>query len=159
MATNPLDRLPQVLRARRKEVVELLNRVVREAAAEGGTYLAKDTAVDTGVARSNWVATVDAPFESVIPAYSPYPKLGNAAASAARKGEGSNLAAVEQQHAAAFAAFDAEKNREIYIRNNVSYIGLIGEEGHSPQTAPGLLQRGLEYAKAGIIGTWKLKIT
>ncbi len=157
MATNPLDRLPQVLQARRKEIAGLVNRVVRESARQGGAELAADTAVDTGTARSNWVATIDIPFESVIPAYSPYAKLGNAAATAARKEEVANLSAVEAQHDAATAAFDMERNTSVIIRNNVEYIGMIGEEGHSPQTAPGLLQRGLEVAKSAITGTWKLR--
>ena len=158
MATQPLEMLPKVLQRRRAEVASLINRVAREAARQGGAELAADTAVDTGTARSNWVATLDYPFESVIPAYSPYEKLGDSALTAARKEETANLSAVEAQHAAATAVFDVEKNKEIHITNNVPYIEQIGELGHSPQTAPGLLGRGLSKAQQACAGLWRMAV-
>jgi hypothetical protein len=152
---RPLDELPLILQRYRKQAADTVNRIAREAARQGGGYLAADTAVDTGEARSNWVMTLDAPFEGVIPPYSPFPKLGNAAATAGRKEETANLSAVQAQHAAASAAFSAERNYEIVIRNNVPHIGDI-EGGSSPQTAAGLLVRGLEAARRGIAGMWHI---
>lgn len=154
MALN-LDALPLILQHYKRQIVTTVNRVAREAARQGGGYLASDTAVDTGEARSNWVMTIDQPFESTIPPYAPYPKLGNAAASAGRKAETANLSAVQAQHAAASFAFDCSRNRSMIIRNNVDHIGLI-EQGHSPQTGPGLLARGVDIAKASIAGTWRI---
>lgn len=155
MALNSIDQLPLVLQRYRKAIVSTTNRVAREAARQGGGYLARDTAVDTGQARSNWVMTLDAPFEGVIPPYAPLPKLGNSALTAGRKDETANLSAVQAQHAAASLAFNVEKNSEIYIRNNVDHIALI-EGGHSPQTLPGLLERGLNAAMRAISGTWRI---
>lgn len=150
-----LSLLPLVLQSYRKKIVASANRVAREAARQGGAYLAGDTAVDTGQARANWVMTIDQPFESVIPPYAPYPKLGNAAASAGRKAETANLSAVQGQHAVASLAFDAERNHSIIIRNNTPHIGLI-EVGHSPQTASGLLKRGVDAAAKSVVGTWHI---
>ncbi len=116
-----------------------INRVVRESARQGGGYLASDTAVDTGEARSNWVMTLDRPFEGIIPPYAPLPKLGIAAMTATRKTE----------------AFGVERNSSIIIRNNVGHIGLI-EQGHSPQTPAGLLARGLEIARLACRGIWRV---
>lgn len=151
----PLDQLPILLQRYRKQVADTVNRVAREAARQGGGYLASDTAVDTGEARSNWVMTLDSPFEATIPPYSPFPKLGNSAATAGRKQETANLSAVQAQHAAASLAFDAERQSEIYIRNNVPHIGDI-EGGHSPQTAAGLLTRGLDAARKAVGGMWHI---
>lgn len=151
----PLDQLPRILQKYRERLVPAVNRVAREAARQGGGYLASDTAVDTGEARSNWVMTLDAPFESVIPPYAPYPKIGNATYSAPRKTEVANLSAVQHQHTSASNAFTVERNSSIFIRNNVEHIGLI-EQGHSPQTPAGLLARGLEIARLACRGIWRL---
>lgn len=152
---QPFANLPAIIRKRKVEVFDLTNRIAREAARRGGAYLAADTAVDTGQARSNWVMTLDVPFEAVIPAISPYPKLGNAQLTAARKSETTNLSAVEAQHSSAANAFDVRRNRVLILRNNVDHIGDI-ESGSSPQTPAGLLHRGLEAATASIAGKWRL---
>lgn len=149
--TRPLSDLPLIMRKYRPAIVKGVNRIAREAARQGGGYLARDTAVDTGEARSNWIMTLDSPSEVTIPPYSPFPKLGNAAATAGRKEETANLSAVQAQHAAASAAFNVERNSEIIIRNNVPHIGDI-EGGSSPQTLPGLLSRGLAAAIGALSG-------
>ncbi len=67
------DELPEVLHDYQDMVYAAVTLVVQKAALAAGTYLGQETPVDTGVARSNWVMTLDAPFGGVIPAYVPYP--------------------------------------------------------------------------------------
>lgn len=156
MAVNPFHALPFVLEKRKREIANLVTHIARRAAAHGGAALAADTAVDTGEARSNWIMSLGAPSDVVIPPYFPYPKLGDAAATASRKGETLNLRGAMAQHAKTTAEFDVRRYSTIFIRNNVGHIGDI-EGGHSPQTAPGLLGRGLEAARESVIGTWRLR--
>lgn len=73
MGTHIFDDLPLVLQKHAGQLGRMVSQVAQKAALAGGAYLAEETPVDTGVARSNWVMTLDAPFEGVIPAYMPYP--------------------------------------------------------------------------------------
>lgn len=73
MGTHLFDDLPKVLKQHEDQLYRMVTLVVQKAALAGGAYLAEETPVDTGVARSNWVMTLDAPFVGLIPAYMPYP--------------------------------------------------------------------------------------
>jgi hypothetical protein len=151
---RPLDELPLVLQKYRKAIGPAVNRVAREAARQGGAELAADTAVDTGQARSNWVMTLDTPFEEEIEAYAPIPRLGYS--DPTRKLETANLSHVEAQHASASQAFDVERNRSIHVRNNWEHIGEMEAGTLSPQTDAGMLRRGLEAAIKACVGRWKI---
>lgn len=73
MSVHQFEDLPVVMQKYEQQIATLATLAVQRAALAGGDYLARETPVDTGVARSNWVMTVDAPFTGVIPAYAPYP--------------------------------------------------------------------------------------
>jgi len=73
MGVHLLDDLPRVLEGYREQIHKTVDRIAQRAALVGGDYLARETPVDTGYARSNWVGTINEPFIGTIPAYVPYP--------------------------------------------------------------------------------------
>ena len=73
MGTHLFDALPDVLKQYEGQLYRMVDMVVQKAALAAGTYLGQETPVDTGLARSNWILTIDASFGEVIPAYVPYP--------------------------------------------------------------------------------------
>lgn len=73
MAARTFDDLPGLFDNTAKRMLTAVTNIARRAVLAGGTYVASETPVDTGAARSNWVATVDEAFVGVIPPYVPYP--------------------------------------------------------------------------------------
>lgn len=73
MGVHLLEDLPAVLEGYREQIYGTITRIAQRAALAGGDYLARETPVDTGFARSNWVGTIQEPFAGTIPAYVPYP--------------------------------------------------------------------------------------
>jgi hypothetical protein len=73
MATHLFQDLPLVMRKHVEQLHDMVNAVMQRAALAAGDSAARETPVDTGVARSNWVMTLDAPFSGLLPAYVPYP--------------------------------------------------------------------------------------
>lgn len=71
------EELPKWMDQYKVAMFKAVDEVVQKAALTGGEYLARETPVDTGVARSNWVLTLGMPFDIVIPAYFPYPSYRN----------------------------------------------------------------------------------
>jgi len=158
MAVNTFDNLPQVLRKRKNEMVGLVNTIARRAAVAAGTHLVRSTPVKRGIARSNWVATVDTPFDGVIPAYHPYPSLDNGPAPIEMFGETQNQSSAIRQHAVAVQEFNALRNRSIRIQNNVGHISALNN-GHSRQNpVPGWFEMSTPVAIAAIRGQWRLAL-
>ena len=73
MGVHRIELLPEIMAYYGNEMSRVVTDVVQRAALTGGDYLAKETPVDTGVSRSNWIAVVDGVNGAVIPAYVPYP--------------------------------------------------------------------------------------
>lgn len=73
MGFHQFQELPAVMNSVEKRMANAISLVVQKAALAGGNSLAEETPVDTGVARSNWVMTIDSGFAGLIPAYVPYP--------------------------------------------------------------------------------------
>lgn len=73
MGITAIENLPAVLTKYRDQIYTKVTEIAQKAALAGGDYLARETAVDTGYARSNWVMTINEPFAGVVPAYAPYP--------------------------------------------------------------------------------------
>jgi hypothetical protein len=119
--------------------------------SKGVTALAKDVAkgigatvvdttpVDTGLARSNWRATLNAPASGVIPPYSPGNHLGIS--------ESANAGGAKAQQKQAIERFDASKHRSIFITNNVRYIGSL-DGGSSAQNPAGMIALGISTGRA-----------
>ena len=127
MATSPFSALPQVLSRREREFLRGANTIAREAAKAAGAAAVNTTRVDTGLARSNWRATVGAPAASIIPPYAPGSKLGI--------GEQGNAIGAISQQTATFSSWDAAREIPAFITNNVPYISILNFGG--PRVGPG----------------------
>jgi hypothetical protein len=117
--------------------------LVKRVAIEVGDVLINNTRVDTGLARSNWQATLDVPAAGTIPPYAPGRKLGLA--------ETANANAAKAQLQSTTSIFDLGRNRAIFITNNVPYIGLLndGSVAESPTNfVEKAVQRGQAVVKA-----------
>lgn len=87
------------------------------------------TPVDTGRARSNWRASVNAPLTGEVDTYGP----GGAA-----------TAGAIAQARSAVQAVDSSRD-VIYISNNLPYIGRLND-GSSAQAPAGFVQQGVQAA-------------
>jgi hypothetical protein len=124
---SPFSLLPLVLTRRENQFFNGINRIARDAAQAAGRTAVESTQVDTGLARSNWIATTGTPSSSVRPPYAPGSKLGT--------GERGNAIGAATQHRIALASWNAARGRVFYITNNVSYIALLNFGG--PRVGPG----------------------
>ena len=113
-------------------------------ALDAQLLLAKETPVDVGTARSNWLASIGRPRTGRIRAYSPYQSRHKKPYGAGgSKGEGANLSGVQSQGRNALANY---KKGSIYISNNLPYIGPL-DRGHSRQTSAGFVTRAVMQAQ------------
>lgn len=96
--------------------------------------LVSTTPVDTGRARSNWMANLDAPAEGVTDNTSPGPS--------------------QAQVAGQLAVFKLGKNSAIHLTNNLPYIKRL-DEGHSKQQPAGFVRRAI-LAGIGAVKSVKL---
>lgn len=124
---KPFSLLPQVLTQREKEFMRGVNLVARDAAMAAGETAVSTTRVDTGLARSNWTATVNVPSSAIRPPYAPGAKLGI--------GEQGNRIGAITQHRPAIASWNAIKGGPLFIANNVPYIARLNFGGRN--VAPG----------------------
>lgn len=100
-----------------------VERAMKDCAHAVTKSVVQATPVDTGKARSNWIAQLDDAFRGNVPAHVP--------GIAGSTGDANATAAIE--HAASvIEGFDIEKNASIHITNNLPYIGPLND-GHSRQ--------------------------
>ena len=157
MGTHPFDQLPRVMNTRAEEIRGSMKSIVQFAARVIDRGVVIETPVDTGRARSNWVATLDVPFGSVIAPYAPGKKLG--------KGERANANAAMGQARGVIKKYDPRKNVSIFISNGVrdpftgfAYIGKLNR-GSSQQTASMFVERAIAAGILAIRGRKILKKT
>ncbi len=146
------------MRKRADDFTIAAGKIARTAASVIGEAVGRDTPVDTGAARSNWIMSIDEIAGFTIPPYVPYPKTHDDiyayhasergagrthVVQLGRKDEEANLAAMLSQHFTAIQRFDAARNGTIYLTNNLPYIERL-DVGYSPQTAPGFVMRAVE---------------
>lgn len=106
-----------------REVGGIGPEVVRQVAIEVHSECVDATPVDTGLARSNWIASVGSRFQaSLARPYAPGYKLG--------RREIANAQAAKAQ--ARGELYTEEVVRDAYVQNNVAYIGDLNG-GYSPQ--------------------------
>lgn len=156
MGVHSFENAALVIAGRRVETFALVDTIARAAMVGASDYYTAETPVKTGAARSNWVATVDEPFEGVIPPYAPFEDFGHGPAPIERKGEYGNREAARAQNQTAFAIFSAVRNLAIFLRNNVEHIGLLND-GRSLQTERGFFERGVGAAMQAMVGRWHLR--
>ena len=138
--TFPFSALPRRMdRLGGKTIRKGVSKLVQEVAQGIGNTLVDATPVDTGLARSNWRATLSGPASGTIPAYSPGNALG--------LGEGANASAAKGQQNSVIKRFDIKKHSNIFITNNIPYIGLL-EAGSSGQAPGGMVKLALQTGRA-----------
>jgi len=158
MMAQPFAMIGKVMNKRAADFPVAAGKVARSVAANVGEAVVRDTPVDTGAARSNWIMTIDQIATYIIPPYAPYPKThsdiyayhANERAAGrthmialGRKDEESNAVSAIAQHFAALQHFDPARNNTIYIANNVPYMGKLNA-GYSPQTPAVFVMRAVE---------------
>ena len=74
--SRPFKDIPLVMEGLTRQVHRNVNTIVRKVSKAIGDTVVDTTRVDTGKARSNWIATLNAPASAVIPPYAPGNKLG-----------------------------------------------------------------------------------
>lgn len=113
-------------------VPENVDKLVRTVALAVDTTVVMATPVDTGRARSNWIAELGSPSTSTIE------PLADGAAATARSIE------------AARAVIDTYKGgTDIHLTNNLSYIGALND-GTSAQAPAGFVQTAIHNGVAQI---------
>lgn len=119
--------------------------LVRKAALAADQAIVMGTPVDTGRARSNWIASTGMPAAGAIDAYAP----GELSST-----EAANTQAALDQGEAVIKGYRGEQDVGVFITNNLPYIEKLNE-GHSPQAPPGFVQQGildaLEAVRAGSV--------
>lgn len=139
MGTFPFSALPQRMDKLGKTINKGVSKLIQDIAKGIGATIVDTTPVDTGLARSNWRATIAAPASGTIPPYSPGNSLG--------LGETANASAAKAQQKQVIERFNAAKHPSIFITNNVPYIGLLNNG--SPVHAPGLMvEQGFQTGRA-----------
>jgi len=124
---------------RSKVVKDNADRLVRKVALAADQAIVTATPVDTGRARSNWIAQVDSPSTDVIPAY-----VQGKGASTAEE----NTAQALQQGSSAIAEYNGDRHRSIVIANNLPYIERLND-GWSAQAPANFVEEALaDVAKA-----------
>lgn len=118
--------------------------VVRKCALviDGAVVLA--TPVDTGRARSNWVVSLDQPVTTTREPYRP---------GKARSTEGENSRAALAQGQMAIARYTPQ-NREIFITNNLPYIGRLNN-GYSGQAPAGFVETAVLQGVNAVSPEWR----
>jgi len=136
------SQLPSFLKQTNKNIENNAEQLLKDVAIEAGQVLVDNTRVDTGLARSNWQGTLDAPATSVIPPYAPGRRLGLS--------ETANASAAKAQLRATTSLFNIKSNQAIFITNNVFYIGILNDGG--PNVPPAnfvekAVQRALDVVR------------
>ena len=116
---RPFEQLPNFMDKVGRDVSRGASRLVQDVALAIGATVVDTTRVDTGNARSNWRATLNAPASGVIPPYSPGNRLGFS--------ETANANAAKAQQKQTITGFNVSKHRAVFITNNVHYIGILND--------------------------------
>lgn len=116
------------------------NEIVSNTVAE----LARNTPVDTGKARSNWIVSLGSALIAIRAPFSPF-------ASRHKHGAGGSLGETRNQAGvvwAASAVLGANKtSQDVYIANNLPYIQRLNE-GWSDQAPAGFIQAAVLTGRA-----------
>lgn len=125
MATHDFSQMPQVMSRCAEKIVRNVEALHKEAHIEGLRATVEKTPVDTGLARSNWISTINAPAPFTLPTpYAPGSRLG--------VGEGGNRAGAILQGVRLMAHFKMPQMTKTFITNSISYIVPINFRSSSP---------------------------
>jgi hypothetical protein len=139
---RPFSQLPDVLQKKGRSVSFNTTVLAKETAKAIGNTLVDTTRVDTGEARSNWLASLNVPRSDTIPPYAPGNKLGI--------GERANATRAKAQHASVIRQFSANKgNGIIAISNNVGHIGFLND-GSPTNTPDNMVERAVQVGRIAL---------
>jgi hypothetical protein len=136
VATSPFSELPAILKKHKDAFLRGVDTISREGAIAAGKAATFNTPVDTGLARSNWQASLFTPIPNEVPAYALGKKLG--------RGEFANFIGATQQQANVIGVWQPAKGTLLFIVNNVGYIGLLNSGG--PTTSPNNMLARAQHA-------------
>lgn len=145
---KPISALPLILTRRGRQFLAGIQNVSRDAAQAAGKAAVEGTPVDTGLARSNWRASISSPAEGTIPAYAPGSRLGI--------GEVGNAVGAEGQQRLVTESWPANRGVPLFITNNVSYIETLNFGG--PSSAPNNMLAKARQAWVTSIKTPRVRI-
>ncbi len=137
--------LPGIIAKIQRRINGGVKRVTKDAAASVLRTAVRATRVDTGKARSNWIATLDQPNSGTIPAHAPGNKLG--------RGERANATVAVNAGLAVIRQFSNVEAGSIFVTNNVDYIETLndGRSGSAPdQMKEQAVQAGVLTIKRNI---------
>ena len=118
-----LNRFARRMDVRGRQVTDNMSRAVRRVALAVDQAVVLGTPVDTGYARSNWLVSIGEPREEPLEGpYAPGRKLGKGETKNAQAALAQGQQAIDQQ----------DPGQDIWISNNVDYIGRLNE-GSSEQ--------------------------
>ena len=130
MMARPFSDLPKIFKRLGRNIANATTELAKEAALSADRRAILATPVDTGLARSNWIATLQRPSNRIIPPYAPGNKKGI--------GERSNARGAQNQAQGVIKSFTASRRpASIFITNNVFYIGFLDRGG--PTISPHLM--------------------
>lgn len=110
--------------------------LVRKVAIAATQAVITATPVDTGRARSNWLASIDAPrFDTRDPVAAGAAATGPAMAEA--------IAVIQ--------GYNGDRNREVRLANNLPYIGRL-DEGYSAQAPAGFIRLAVQAGVDAVQG-------
>jgi hypothetical protein len=149
------SRLEKISTALEADVNQLATDIVSGVAGE----LARNTPVDTALARSNWITSTGAPHVGVLFPYKPYPSRYSRGPRGGRRTGGNfreriNTNSVIEQ--ARVAMIRRRPDETIYITNNVDYIGHLND-GKSQQAPAGFVQRAVIVGSSNAIRKFKFR--
>jgi hypothetical protein len=142
MAVNDVDfaRLGRKMTITAKRMEGGVEALIRKIALTADQIVVQETPVDTGRAKSNWIATIGAPSTTPIPAYD-------------EGDQGSTAAANEQQAYDQAAAVIAgyRLGQTICMSNSLPYIGRLND-GYSAQAPAEYVQEAIVKASLAVTG-------
>lgn len=112
------------------QIPENADKLVRRVSVAADQAVVMATPVDTGLARSNWVATLDTAFTGVVAE--------------------PNTNSMEQARGA-IARYNGDVHASVHLTNNLDYIEKLNE-GHSMQAPAGYVRISLQIATSMIRG-------
>lgn len=146
MARNTMRGFSKRIRAIADGVEDTTNKGMRRTVLTVASAVALQTPVDTGRARANWQTHIGAAPTGEVTGY-PKGKYGSTGAAAA----GQAVAAAQ----AAMAGYGPEASgKDVYISNNLPYIGRLNE-GHSEQAPAGFVEAAV---MAGLNAVRKMRL-
>jgi hypothetical protein len=137
-----LEQFSRRITVRAERVAQNADRLIRKVALAVDQAVVHATPVDTGRARSNWIAQLGSPSSEIREPYAPGDGLGAS--------EAANAQAATDQALSAIAQY--RSGQEIHITNNLPYIQKLND-GHSAQAPENFVEQAIQAGINAIPGT------